>query len=330
MPHITASEPMISERNLWLVTIFTDHRLPHLCLLFCWLFLISCEAEFDPFENTQSELSAFGYLEAKADTQWVRVIPGRKTLARPSSYEGHDVRLSMSNGSVVAEFQDTILTASDGYPSLSFYSTQNVDPKSTWNFTLSAPGYNDVSGQVTVPDMLEPSQMLTDAPYLYDEGDYRQVYYFDKVSEFFYAEFYYTLRRTLFEDYRTIYYPLSTDREIVVTDRGLFVTIFHSKDRNKILEHNGMDPLGPYYLDVAGVRVIFADANWVPQGGVFDPEVLIRPGIFSNLSNGLGFIGGASVNTNRWFPVEQHIVNTFGFCLPPGRVGGSASQCQAR
>jgi len=331
MQHITASENIKSERNLWLVTTFSNHRLPHLYLLFCWLFLISCESEFDPFVNTQSELSAFGYLEAKADTQWIRVIPGRKTLARPSSYEGHNIRLSMSNGSVVAEFQDTILTASNGYPSLSFYSTQNVDPKSTWNFALTAPGYNDVSGQVIVPDMLDPSQMLNDAPYLYDTGDYRQVYYFDKVSQFFFAEFYYTLRRsrTVNEEYRTIYYPLSTEREILVTDRGLFVTIFHSQDRNKILEYNGVDPLQIYDLYDAGVRVIFADANWVPVGGVFDPEVLIRPGVFSNLSNGLGFIGGITINDNRWLPVEQLIVNTFGFCIHPGRVGGSAARCNA-
>src|SRR5690606_26611790 len=121
-------------------------------------------------------------------------------------------------------------------------------------------------GQVTIPAMLDSSQMLTDAPYPFVMDDYRQVYYFEKVSQYFYAEFYYTIRLhgTLDEYYR-IYYPLSIEREIEVTHRGLFITIFHSQDRNKIFEHNGVDPNRVYDLFDSGVRVIFANEDWIPE-----------------------------------------------------------------
>ena len=37
--------------------------------------------------------------------------------------------------------------------------------------------------------------------------------------------------------------------------------------------------------------VFIGDEAWVPPGNVFDPEVLVEPGLFSNIENGLGFFG---------------------------------------
>lgn len=60
--------------------------------------------------------------------------------------------------------------------------------------------------------------------------------------------------------------------------------------------------------DIALTRVEFhfiaADSAWNPPGGVFDPEVLVEPGAFSNVENGYGFFGAGEVIAIRWTPPE--------------------------
>ena len=51
-------------------------------------------------------------------------------------------------------------------------------------------------------------------------------------------------------------------------------------------------------------RFIVASEDWVPPGGVFDPEVLVQPGSFSNVTNGYGFLGSGEIYRVRWTPTR--------------------------
>jgi len=50
------------------------------------------------------------------------------------------------------------------------------------------------------------------------------------------------------------------------------------------------------------LRLLVASEEWEPPGGVFDPEVLSQPGAFSNVENGFGFFGGGFSVRERWVP----------------------------
>ena len=47
-------------------------------------------------------------------------------------------------------------------------------------------------------------------------------------------------------------------------------------------------------------RVVVANEAWMPPGGVFDPNVLVQPGVMSNVENGFGFVGGGYRLARSW------------------------------
>jgi hypothetical protein len=52
-------------------------------------------------------------------------------------------------------------------------------------------------------------------------------------------------------------------------------------------------------------RVLAADSSWAPPGGVFDIDTLIEPQAFSNVENGFGFFGAGQVASVRWSPLTS-------------------------
>ena len=49
-----------------------------------------------------------------------------------------------------------------------------------------------------------------------------------------------------------------------------------------------------------GMKLSFADSSWVPPGGVFDPDILIEPGTFTNVEGGFGFFGAVAQLNAEW------------------------------
>jgi len=59
-------------------------------------------------------------------------------------------------------------------------------------------------------------------------------------------------------------------------------------------------------LSGMGMTVVMLAEDWAPPGGVFDPEILVQPGVFSNVENGYGFIGSTGRFSAEWvFPEED-------------------------
>jgi len=76
--------------------------------------------------------------------------------------------------------------------------------------------------------------------------------------------------------------------------------------RNALKESTGQD------VDIkvvkVTVRMIVANEEWNPPGGVFDPEVLVEPGVMSNVSGGFGFVGAGFRLEGDWVPSDTILV----------------------
>lgn len=59
-------------------------------------------------------------------------------------------------------------------------------------------------------------------------------------------------------------------------------------------------------------RFLAADADWSPPRGSFDPNLLIEPGAFSNVENGFGFYGGGYVSSTRWIS-KENVLRSIGY-----------------
>ncbi len=50
-----------------------------------------------------------------------------------------------------------------------------------------------------------------------------------------------------------------------------------------------------------------ASEDWRPPGGVFDPEVIVEPTAFGNVTGGFGFVGAAYETTLEWQPTVEDV-----------------------
>ncbi len=53
------------------------------------------------------------------------------------------------------------------------------------------------------------------------------------------------------------------------------------------------------------LRFLAADEQWAPPDQSFDPNLLIEPGTFSNVVNGYGFFGGGYTVVTAWIPTLE-------------------------
>lgn len=98
---------------------------------------------------------------------------------------------------------------------------------------------------------------------------------------------------------------------------GWMTTIRLAEDADRVL-----DALGdrPHAVARITLSAEVASEDWRPPGGVFDPEVFIEPGTFSNVEGGFGFVGGSYEASTQWVPVSDELTRVgfrtvgFGAC----------------
>lgn len=77
----------------------------------------------------------------------------------------------------------------------------------------------------------------------------------------------------------------------------------------RLIEQNiAVDPAIGLKLAKLTLRLIVANAEWDPPGGVFDADVLVQPGTLSNVGNGFGFVGAGYRLRSTWIPLDTIIV----------------------
>ncbi|MBT8400406.1 MAG: hypothetical protein KJO98_08020 [Rhodothermia bacterium] len=55
-------------------------------------------------------------------------------------------------------------------------------------------------------------------------------------------------------------------------------------------------------------KLIVANREWSPPGGIFDPEILVEPGTMSNVTGGFGFVGAGFSLAKSWAPNDTLLV----------------------
>lgn len=64
------------------------------------------------------------------------------------------------------------------------------------------------------------------------------------------------------------------------------------------------------------VEALVSSANWASPVGAYDPELLVEPGVFSNVENGFGFVGGGYRRGVTWLP-DAEVLARAGLRPPP-------------
>lgn len=122
-------------------------------LLLFGCLITGCDETFEPWEeNDQYHFSIFGYLDASADTQWVRVMPVREDLfLEPKPIDATVTLTHVESGKSVVMNDSLFAYAHDVY-AWNFWTTMSLSPEETYRLTAEASTGLSSYAKVTLPE----------------------------------------------------------------------------------------------------------------------------------------------------------------------------------
>lgn len=238
--------------------------------------LISCDQTFDPIKESNFNFSINGYLDATADTQWVRVMPVRDSLLFEPGPINAVVTLEEVTSGMSVTMNDSLFRYLEGGGAYAymFWTTFDVKPEETYRLTAATKsGEKTSSAQVTLPSDFPTPMVERKLIYIHKSidrlGDVQAVYF----------------GRDSFSGNVRIK-GLSHFEAQDTTTTGLdFFTVYIREDADAE-ELVGFPPVFKTQIFVAAYGPDF------PYLGSVNKHVLDIPGSFSNVENGLGFLAG--------------------------------------
>ena len=276
---------------------------------------MGCEAAFEPLAPTEAAFSVYGYLDSDASDQVVRVVPLRSRLLR--AYTEADLTYNTStigpNG--------LIPWTNDLYElpnqELALGSTAAFRPRSgqTYRLVVEDPLTGRKAEATTSLPMAIPSENLLFDTIFQRDLLWVQNLFLDKVTEPHFMEAIYTVRNrsTSVVDSVSIAY-LGRRAGRLVEDRGTEYVFLLQQDADSVYKALGM-VVGNRQLELLRIQMRMSSLSdeWKTPGGIRDPEVLAAPGVWSNVSYGLGFFGSIT-RTRRTVPtLPDEVVFGIGF-----------------
>lgn len=141
----------------------------------------ACEDPFTPTAPGEVQFSVFGYLDAAADTQWVRVMPIRPLmLTSPDSF-GVRVTLQHQGTRKVIELRDSLFKfshhldpdlGSEGAYVHNFWTTEEIEAGASYQFTATLPDGGTAESVVRIPRDYEVEVWLKTDRY---DSDYLKI-----------------------------------------------------------------------------------------------------------------------------------------------------------
>lgn len=272
--------------------------------------LVGCETSVDPVVGTDKAFSLFGVLQPRSDTQWVRVYPIEDRLepASPDSLAATFTSTELDGERAKrVTWRDSLIQEEDGRYAHVFWAPFRVSYDRTYRLEVTG---DDGGAQVEVSVPRKASLALQEAqaetppvvvPVLVNDDVPRLInleveYYFQ-----------YELRENVGPNVKiTGRVVLPYDDAQRRVEEGWIVPINLSEDyktlREQLVNLELWNPEVGIIMRNLTLRLDVVNEEWNPPGGELDPEVLVEPGVMSNVEGGFGFVGAGYRLTKQWTP----------------------------
>lgn len=288
-------------------------RLARLVPLLCAavLGLSACEEDVTAVLGTDLPFSIYGVLSPQLDSQWVRVFQVEDrlepTLAEP--LDAQVVSYDLTTGETFV-WRDSLVLDSFGHRSHVFWAPFTARYGHAYRLEVRRSDGVATSVEVVVPPRTEvevrdpllgpgrsviPVDIVGGAPRLLRTEvsyviDYKPIGEAAKWTD------------TVTVDYRERLLEQGEDWRIPVDLRKDYQTIEDTLARRV---KRPIDRSVGILLTKATLRLIVANDEWNPPGGVFDADVLVEPGVMENVENGFGFVGAGYRHRLEWLPPDE-------------------------
>ena len=261
--------------------------LPAALVLLLSTLLTSCSStDFDPFDETDRLFSIFGFLDANADTQWVRITPLRQRQEGLTDLDATVTLEDVSTGEVVV-LRDSLFRFARG-PVHNFWTVGRLRPEATYRLTA-----RQSDGAASTVDVLIPEHP---GSILLDTGA-------NPISTYWTQAIRVEGGGGTFADFRMIY-TVQTPNGAPQRVEVVYLPRVRKLGDRWVVSARLYDDLSdqlracPTVLR-AEVVIATAEPGW-PDLWDVDIETIAIPGRYSNVRNGVGYVGGVASARIEW------------------------------
>lgn len=276
--------------------------------------LVGCEESVDPILGTDRAYSVYGFLNPRADTQAVRVFPieGRLERTRPEPLDAAVTSEALDTEARTV-WEDTLILYqsplyADTYGHV-FFARLGVEHEQSYRVTVTRSDGVTAAAEVTVPPLATP----TVRPTIAEGFSIRIPVFWARAPRLNQIEVAYQLTVDGRATEVVIPYAPSAQQP----EAGGVVMDVQFRDDALTIRRTVNSGLGGRIVLLSiEQRVLVSNAEWEPPGGVYDPDVLVQPGLFSNVEEGFGFLGAGYPDTTSWEP-DSTLIRQVGLEPPP-------------
>lgn len=298
-----------------------SRRRPALRLLPFLLLLVlvstGCEDAVNPFVEEDRYFTLFGYLDTANDEQFVRVIPLRTDFAasEDTSIDATVTTLEVESGRTIV-WADSVITFADGSVGHVFHAPFRPIPGWTYELNVTRADGKQVRASTTIPIF---TGVELDAPIISTSFVFQKIRWTDIDFKPFRVEVWYRFLNSSpglpFLEAVIPYGNVSEEYGKLVEGNKWEVLVQLTKDKEDVTEALGLSENARPFLMSVGMRFTMTSDSWRPPDGVFDEEVLVQPGTFSNVDGGFGFFGSVNQYTYEW-TLSPEITSLAGYSFP--------------
>lgn len=289
--------------------------LPSGLLLCLVLFISSCEEDFEPMADSEAAFSVYGFLDNDAPLQVVRVVPLRDQLHR--RYSQDDLHFSLTTESTRGQhlWENQLFLTDSLEVAVGSTAEFKPQPGNTYQLHIKDPATGYIAqAQTHLPEPIHPDQLLFDTIY---ERDFFWVQnlFLDGVTEPHFMEAIYTVRNIQTDNVDSVYIGYTGKRlGRPVEGRGTAYVLHLGEDADSVYTalnlRKNRDQLELVRIQM---RMSLLSEEWKIPAGIRHYEELAMPGLWSNVSYGLGFFGSVT-RTRRNVPtLNNDLKRAIGF-----------------
>jgi len=234
----------------------------------------ACDDSFDPYAPSDLAFSVYGYLDAAADTQWIRVMPIRPLKVTSQDPLGATVTLENIGTGQIIELRDSLFEFSSYYVH-NFWTLEDIEPGASYLFSATREGEEPAEAVVEIPGDYEVEVAINQFPTYWAPEDELRITGVKHLPFLTTATYFYDLCGSSMT--RTQYAGRSADDETYLIEIR----------KPSVTPRFGCDlPIVPNWE----LWVVGSEAEWPARG--YSPDALGEPGRTSNVTNAVGFLGG--------------------------------------
>jgi len=268
--------------------------------------LAGCDStDVDPYIDSNQYFSIYGSLDMQLKTQYIRIVAIDTVFGSREAELDATVTTTDLNTGEVEEWRDSLYQFDDGTTGHVFSSDFRIRAGHSYRLEVRRSDGVVTSAETTVPPEpraeLGESALSTPPESALPKG-FQRVFWRGLTREPHRVDVYYRYRTIPGNPFIDVEVPYRTASSSEDTSEGWEITVSYTADNDTL-----NDAIGGRGLRLAGVamQIVVLSEDWVPPGGVWDPEVLSQPGVFSNVENGFGFFGSAGRYSVEWVPGAQ-------------------------